>query len=195
MDDFDDRERAGYDERYRDEYDERYERQRRRARARDPWDPPPRRGRPFWASAGMAGLLAGLLVVLVGVAVVLDGGLPDLLGPGADRSAGPTAGRTEVAASPTGSVRPSFTRPTPTPQPTFFVYVVKTGDSLNSIADDYETTARSIAFWNRDRYPNLDPDSDDYQPSLIQVGWELNVLPGEVYDEDAEPGTTPGPSG
>jgi hypothetical protein len=193
MDDFDDRE----GERYRDEYDERYERERRRRRGRahDPWDPPPRRRRPFWAGAGMAGVLAGLLVVLVGIALVLDRGFPDLLGSGDGRSAGPTPGRTDVGASPIGSVRPSFSRPTPTPQPTFLVYVVKTGDSLNTIADDYETTARSIAFWNRDRYPNLDPDSDDYQPSLIQVGWELNVLPGEIYDEDAEPGSTPAPSG
>jgi hypothetical protein len=195
MDDFDDREGAGHDERYRDEYDERYEQQRRRGKALDPWDPPPRPQRPFWAGAGMAGLLAGLLVLLVGVAVVLDRGLLDLLGSNADRSTGPTPGRTEVAESPTGSVRPSFTRPTPTPQPTFVVYVVKTGDSLNTIADEFETTARSIAFWNRDRYPNLDPDSDEYQPSLIQVGWQLDVLPGEIYDEDAEPGATPAPSG
>src|SRR4029077_7499263 len=74
-----------------------------------------------------------------------------------DASAGPTARRTLVP-------------PTPTPLPTFLVYVVRPSDSLLSIARRLHTTARSIAYWNRATYKNLDPDSPGYAPDKIQVG-------------------------
>jgi peptidoglycan/xylan/chitin deacetylase (PgdA/CDA1 family) len=152
------------------------------------WEPVVERPRPVWASARFAGALAAVLIVLVGLAVVLPGLRFDIgAGPGPTGTPGGSA----VAASPSGSLRPSFVRPTPTPVPTFAVYVVKAGDSLNSIADEFRTTARSIAFWNRDEYPSLDPESDAYQPNRIEVGWRLRVIPGAVYDEDAEPGTPP----
>jgi hypothetical protein len=67
------------------------------------------------------------------------------------------------------------------------------GDNLNSIAKKYGTTARSIAFWNRGTYPSLDPDSVDYAPGRLQVGWTFMVFPGLVYDEDS--GATVDPSG
>jgi peptidoglycan/xylan/chitin deacetylase (PgdA/CDA1 family) len=153
-----------------------------------PWEPVTERPRPLWASARFAGALFAVLAVLVVLAVALPGLRLDI-GAGPDPTRTPPG--SNVAASPSGSVRPSFTRPTPTPVPTFAVYVVKTGDSLNSIADEFETTARSIAFWNRDEFPSLDPESDAYQPNRIEVGWRLRVIPGAVYDEDAQPGTTP----
>ena len=73
------------------------------------------------------------------------------------------------------------------------------GESLNTIADRYHTTARSIAFWNRATYPSLDPESAAYEPDRIAVGWLLQVLPGQVYDETLETpepsvSTTPAPS-
>jgi peptidoglycan/xylan/chitin deacetylase (PgdA/CDA1 family) len=153
-----------------------------------PWEPVVERPRPVWASARFAAALLVVLVVLVGLAVVLPGLDVDI---GAGPQPTRTPGGSAVAASPSGSVRPSFVRPTPTPVPTFMVYLVKSGDSLNSIADEFRTTARSIAFWNGDDYPSLDPESDDYEPNRIEVGWRLRVIPGAVYDEDAEPGSTP----
>lgn len=94
----------------------------------------------------------------------------------------------------TPSPPPSFVRPTPNPSPTFVVHVVRSGESLNSIARLYGTTARSIAFWNRDQYPSLDPDSDAYEPDRIVVGWTLQLIPTEVVAEDELPIRTPSPS-
>ena len=111
--------------------------------------------------------------------------------PSADSSAA-GAGPSLVAASPS-SAFPSFVRPTPTPLPPFVAHVVVRGDSLGSIARRYATTARSIAFWNRDHYPSLDPLSPGYRPNLIQPGWVLLVRPGVVFDETDLEGS-PGPS-
>lgn len=93
-----------------------------------------------------------------------------------------TPAPTPVATGPTPP--PSFVRPTPTPLPTFLNYVVKAGDNLNSIAKAHGTTARSIAFWNRTRHPSLDPDSPDYEPDRIAIGWILQLVPGIEIDED-----------
>jgi hypothetical protein len=90
--------------------------------------------------------------------------------------------------APTGPTpRPSFVPPTPTPEPTFLVYVVKTGDSLDTIAHRYRTTARSIAFWNRATYPSLDPESAHYRPDLLRIGWTLFLRPNDVVDEQELP--------
>jgi LysM domain len=80
---------------------------------------------------------------------------------------------------------PSFVRPTLTPEPSFFVYVVVRGDTLSSIARRFETTTQSLAFWNRVTYASLDPDSATYAPDRIKVGWGLRLHPGvEVDPED-----------
>jgi hypothetical protein len=159
--------------------------------------PPPRRG-PSWISPRLAGILAAVLAVVVALALILPGlrlgGAPD---PGG--SAGPTG--TAVAGSEGPTPSRTFVRPTPTPQPTPLIYFVKSGDSLISIALEFGTTARSIGFWNRDRYPTLDPESEGYQPNRIGVGWTFMLIPKTTYDEDAEPsssptgGPTPSPSG
>jgi len=97
---------------------------------------------------------------------------------------------------PTASVNavPSFVRPTPNPSPAFVVHEVRGGETLTSIARLYGTTARSIAYWNRDRYPSLDPDSTTYDPNRIVVGWTLRLIPTEVVDEDELPEPTAAPS-
>ena len=77
--------------------------------------------------------------------------------------------------------------------PTFMVYVVKRGDSLNKIAHRFGTKARSIAFWNRASYPSLDPESSRYSPNSIQVGWTLVLIPGVLFDENAIPDATNAP--
>ena len=89
---------------------------------------------------------------------------------------------------------PSFVPPTPTPVPSFRTYVVVAGDTLLSIARTFDTTARSIAYWNRGTYPNLDPESEAYSPNLIQVGWSLLVIPGAVVDPQTLPDQTPRPA-
>ena len=96
------------------------------------------------------------------------------------------------AASPSGpSSRPSFVRPTPTPLPTFLVYTVRPGDTLTSIARQFGTTARSIAFWNRTTYPSLDPDSTDYSPDSIKAGWNLLLVPDVELDPEDLPEPSP----
>lgn len=100
----------------------------------------------------------------------------------ADSTASPAP--TADAASPSPSVRPSFVRPTPTPQPTFLAYVVRSGDTLGSIARAHATSARSIAFWNRETYPSLDPDAPEYEPDRIEAGWVLRLIPGLEIDPD-----------
>lgn len=104
----------------------------------------------------------------------------------------PTVAPTSTPAGPSPS--PSFVRPTPNPSPTFLVYVVRSGDSLTSIARLFGTTARSIAYWNRDRYPSLDPDSEAYRPDRIGLGWTLLLIPTEVVAEDELPDPTPTPA-
>ena len=121
------------------------------------------------------------------------------------------AGRTSTPASPSASVAiatpqptptgptpiPSFVRPTPLPSPTFFVYVVRSGDTLSSIARRFSTDAFSLAAWNRTTHPSLDPDSEGYDPDRIQVGWVLRLIPGRIIDEEEllEPTPSPGPTG
>ena len=102
--------------------------------------------------------------------------------------------------SPTPQPTPSPTPgpPTPTPAPTFALYTVARGDSLTSIARRFDTTARSIAYWNREAYPSLDPESPDYDPNRLQAGWVLRILPGQVHeaplDEGEPPDETPAPT-
>ncbi len=102
--------------------------------------------------------------------------------------AGPTLAPSATAA-PSASPSVSVGPPTPTPGPSFLVYVVARGDSLTSIARRFKTTALSISFWNRDRYPSLDPDGKSYQPNKIDIGWKLSILPNITAEE------APAPSG
>ena len=99
--------------------------------------------------------------------------------------------------SPTPSPAPAD--PTPTPGPAFKLHTVVRGDTLTSLGKKYGTSARSIAYWNRDTYPSLDPESPDYNPNNLKRGWVLRLLPGEEYvppPGDGETGeqVTPEPS-
>ena len=90
--------------------------------------------------------------------------------------------------TPAGPPTPSPTPgpPTPKPLPTFATYTVKSGDNLTIIARKFHVTPRSLAFWNRDTYPTLNPESPKYAPNKLQVGWVLRVLPGGVYSPPPE---------
>jgi len=139
-------------------------------------------------------------IVVAGLALVLAACIPaSRARPGAIEPGPATGlGLDSASAMPTAtgpSAPPSFVRPTPTPQPTFFAYVVKRGDTLTSIARAHRTTARSIAFWNRVQHPSLDPDSSSYAPNRIEVGWILLLVPDlELDPEELEPEPTPAPS-
>jgi len=147
-----------------------------------------RRDGSAWAGPQLAIGLAIVLCALVAFTILG----PRLTGLGSAGPAG-SAGGTALAATPAVSLGPTFVRPTPTPVPTPVSYVVRSGDSLNTIARAFGTTARSIAFWNRDRFPSLDPDSSSYSPGRIAIGWQLEIHPRSVYDE-AEKTDAPAPS-
>jgi peptidoglycan/xylan/chitin deacetylase (PgdA/CDA1 family) len=104
----------------------------------------------------------------------------------------PSAAATAVAiASPSGpSPIPTFVRPTPTPLATAVTYVVQSGDTLSSIARRFSTTPFSIAFWNRETHPSLDPESEGYAPDRIAIGWTLAIVPGLVLDGSDLPEAT-----
>ena len=132
----------------------------------------------------------GGLVVVSGIIATVGGAAACTARPSVPPSA-------EGASSPSpslSSVAPSFVRPTPNPSPTFLVHEVHAGETLTSIARLYGTTARSIAYWNRATYPSLDPDSSDYDPDRVVVGWLLRLIPTEVVDEDELPEPTDSPS-
>ena len=107
-----------------------------------------------------------------------------------DADAGRLVGRRPAPAHASG---PTFVRPTPSPQPTFLTYVVQPGDSLNSIAREYRTTARSIAWWNRAAYPSLDPESEAYDPTACRSAGSSPSCPDSVVDEDNPPAPGPAP--
>jgi peptidoglycan/xylan/chitin deacetylase (PgdA/CDA1 family) len=148
----------------------------------------PREDRSIWESPILAAILA---VVAIGLVAVIA--LPLLLG-SAGPGASPGASGGGPLASPT-QPGPTFVRPTPSPQPTFVSHVVEPGDTLSSIARLYRTTGRSIAWWNRGTYPTLDPESADYDPNNLKVGWVLRVLAdSEVDENNPPPAATPGPT-
>jgi len=132
-----------------------------------------------------------LVVGALLVAVVAAGCLPEGRRGEGSGSAGSGGGSPVATISPTpaaaGPTPTPIVPPTPTPRPTFLVHVVVKGDSLNTIAHRYGTTARSIAFWNRATYPSLDPESSKYRPDLLKLGWTLLLIPNDTVDEQDLP--------
>jgi LysM domain-containing protein len=127
--------------------------------------------------------VATLLLVVLALAVAAC--LPASVRPPAPPPATPTPTPT---APPTPTPTPG--PPTPTPGPSFALYTVKSGDTLTSIARRFKTDGRSIAYWNRDTYPGLDPESAGYRPDAIKVGWVLRILRGQAYVSPPDDGET-----
>jgi peptidoglycan/xylan/chitin deacetylase (PgdA/CDA1 family) len=136
---------------------------------------------------------APLLVAILTV-VVAGCGLGDL----PTRPPVPTASPVPTPSPvPTATALPTpQPTPTPVPAPTPLIYTVKAGDRLLTIAKRFKTTGRSIAYWNRAKYPSLDPDSPKYDPNRIEIGWMLTITPGVTLDQppDASPGSAGSPS-
>jgi len=153
--------------------------------------------RPRSIAASKPALRVGRGPILAVVGILLAGSAAGCLPSGtrgegsgsADSGSSPTQQPASSAApTPNGPAsRPPIVPPTPTPAPTFLVYVVRSGDSLNTIAHRFGTTARSIAFWNRSTYPSLDPFSAAYRPDLLKLGWTLFLVPNDVVDEQDLP--------
>ena len=129
-----------------------------------------------------AGLVTSSLLVL---ALVAAGCLPASVRPPTPPPPTPTAPPT-----PTPTPTPTPGPPTPTPGPSFALYTVKAGDTLTSIARRFKTDGRSIAYWNRETYPGLDPESAGYRPDAIKVGWVLRILRGQAYVPPPDDGET-----
>lgn len=121
-----------------------------------------------------------LLAILVSACVPPPANRPSPTPPGPTPRATPTPTPTPEGPTPT----PSFVRPTPTPLPTFLSYTVKAGDTLEGIARTHGTDVLSLAFWNRAKYPSLDPDSADYRPNRIEIGWILLLVPNVKVDPE-----------
>jgi hypothetical protein len=131
-----------------------------------------------------------LAVVLLLAVVVLAGAcVPDPTNrpPSSAAEATPTLIPTPAGPTPT----PTFVRPTPTPLPTFMTYKVVSGDSLDKIAKQFGTSARSIAYWNRATYPSLDPDSSTYRPNYLKLAWILVLIPHAEVDPENLPSLPP----
>ncbi len=172
--------------------------------------PDARRGDPSrspWASPALAGALALVVLALLGAIAIGPGLVPsESASPfasstttcnpanGASASCAPAA--TGIApTSPAETPGPSFTYPTPTPAPTFTSHVVQGGETLTSIARAFSTSPRSIAWWNRESYPSLDPESEGYDPNYIEPGWTLVLIPGVIVDGSGQPAGSPLPTG
>jgi peptidoglycan/xylan/chitin deacetylase (PgdA/CDA1 family) len=158
---------------------------------REPTSRPAARPRGLLESPWVAAALA--VVVILVAAIVIVPGLLGGPGPGPSGSPVGSADGLPSASPPPGE--PTFSRPTPSPAATFASYVVRQGDTLNSIAKQFDTTPRSIAWWNRGTYPSLDPESEQYNPDRLELGWTLVLIPGHVVDDTNPPSPSPGPTG
>jgi peptidoglycan/xylan/chitin deacetylase (PgdA/CDA1 family) len=74
--------------------------------------------------------------------------------------------------------------PSATPAPQSVLYRVQPGDYLSLIAGRFDTDWQSLVYWNRGKYPSLDPEDAAYDPNLLQVGWQLVIWPGTTVDYD-----------
>ena len=108
----------------------------------------------------------------------------------------PTSTPTATPAATPSPTSPPSPSPTPPPPPTatpgYLVYTVVGGDALSLIAARFDTTWQSLVYWNRERYPGLDPAQPGYNPNRIEVGWQLVVWPGFVVAYN-QPLPTPTP--
>ena len=118
--------------------------------------------------------------------------------PGSIRPTSPPVATPAPAPTAPPTPTPTPGPPTPTPGPTFRLYTVQRGDTLTRIARRFKTSPRSLSYWNRAKYPTLDPEGSRYRPDRLEVGWVLQVIPSKEYvapEDDGETGidVTPTP--
>lgn len=99
-------------------------------------------------------------------------------------SPSPTLSPSLVPSTPDSPTPPPNSQPspavsaTPSATPGSVAYAALRGDSLSLIAARFGTTWQSLVYWNRDRYPSLDPAQSGHDPNRLEVGWQLIVWPG-----------------
>src|SRR5262245_30548512 len=142
-------------------------------------------------SLGVAVSTAVVFAVLVSACVPHPPGRPT---PQPPATAPPTSAPPATVSAASPSPSQTFSRPTLTPQPSFLTYRVRTGDTITKIAKDHGTTERSIGYWNREKYPSLDPESSKYNPNNIRVGWRLLIIPNVEVHPDRAPDPPPSPT-
>ncbi len=115
---------------------------------------------------GMPGLPRVMVLAgAVGIAAIALFFLPALLGIGGSDDPSPSPSPSAAVATPTPE-------PTPVPAPTPQVYVIKEGDTLSRIADDFSVSVEEI----------LEANPEIENANQIAVGQEI-VIPVAVPDE------------
>jgi hypothetical protein len=127
-----------------------------------------------------------LLAAALAVALAASGCLPTSIRP----TPLPVSSVPPAASTPPATPSPTPGPPTPTPGPAFATYKVVRGDNLTSVAKKFHTSPRSLAYWNRARYPTLNPESAKYAPDNLKAGWVLQVIPGAEYSPPPNDGET-----
>jgi LysM domain len=120
------------------------------------------------------------------VALAVSGCLPTSIRP----TLVPEPSVPPVTSAPPATPSPTPGPPTPTPGPSFATYTVVRGDNLTSVAKKFHTSPRSLAYWNRAKYPTLDPESAKYAPDNLKAGWVLQVIPSAEYSPPPNDGET-----
>ena len=91
----------------------------------------------------------------------------------------PTSAQPSATATPFGTTSPTDTpAQIASPTPAGVSYVVRSGDTLSSIARAWGTTVQQLQSWNAGHYPSLASD-----PNTLEAGWVLIV--------SGDPDTTP----
>jgi LysM domain-containing protein len=137
----------------------------------------PRHHEPYPVLKSRMGLprisrLGGMAIALALAAIALFF-LPQFLGLGGTPSTGDRTTPRPGSAGPSGSLEP-----TPVPAPTPQVYVVKSGDTMSSIAKQLGVPLDALIAANREEHPN---------PDTLQIGDQL-IIPS------SPPGGSPSPS-
>jgi peptidoglycan/xylan/chitin deacetylase (PgdA/CDA1 family) len=148
-----------------------------------------RRHRPGFLATALVAAVAAASVLVTACTVPAAGAPTGSAAPSGTPDATAPTGGSPSASPPT---RPF--KPTPAPAPTFATYTVRRGDTLITLASRFETTPESLAYWNRARYPSLDPESRAYRPERIETGWQLVYIPGAVVDPENLPPASAAPT-
>lgn len=128
--------------------------------------------------------IAPLLVAVVVVGCSSPTASPSSSGAAASPSPSPSLRPGESVGTPSPTDSPSASpsvAPTVSQAPAVTTYVVRSGDTLYSIARRFDTSVQQLQAWNAQRYPALAADPND-----LAAGWELVVA--------GQPGVTPRPS-
>ena len=61
---------------------------------------------------------------------------------------------------------------------------------MTRIARRFHTSTRSLSYWNREKYPTLDPENAHYNADRVERGWVLQLIPNQEYVPPPDDGET-----